>query len=980
MTKFLIFILTIILSSQVMSRNLILDDFSSAANCKWTLAKWGGRKGASYKIEDKRIILNFGKSIKKDNKGFAFYAKLKIPCDLGDYKYLSFRAKSGTNKDCSMRIFIRRENPPGKNSSFYSIVHLVPEWKNYNLRLESSSRSQAGKGLFVKTKCDPGASRQLSSGGTLSILTFFSEDAALVEIDDIELKSDIEQNSEKAEAIAKAIKEHKKYIPYQFREIISADGPLLVENGKSRFVIQIDKNSGETGKFAASQLAEYIRKSSGAELKIVNDPSPGQKVIRLSIAPKTSQKEGFRTEALNADEIVICGYDKRGLLYGVYDFLEKAFGVRWFAPFDYAEVIPTKPDVKLPLWKDESFPQMLYRRFHYCSAGRGVPDPMKHRYEAADWCVKNRYNVELERLVGKGDEPDVKKARMAKIKEFYTKRGGYIALPAMWGHNYHYWISPKEYFKKNPEYFCFDGSTKKWRAERAQLCATNPDLVKTIVRKAVEYFKKYPEREYFPFFQEDGSRLWCQCPQCMALYKGSDINSYKTEHNINLVNQIAAELAKVVPGKKIATYAYQVTTRPPVNVKPRDDVFVTYCFMDFSRPDKIPWNGYRSKELEAWNKLCEGNLVLYTYHYLDFNYTSLTPTAMIRMFRYFSLLKIKCSCQESNENWYGISAYNYYLGARLAWNPWFDEGVFRKDYYDKLYGKASSFIEEYHNILAACLRNRKYWLEYGNRTFPYVPSDKLRMMQTCLTKAENAAKGNARINKAVEAQSRGFLYVKAFSAAVIAGAEFQRTPDPAKYQLALEKLEQLDKIVKDLSRERLVTILISRTISGMRRNMRENYNRSNAFKKLAKEFDIIRTLNPWKFKTDSTGKGDQEKWFAAEFDDSKWKTIESGDFWEKQGFPNYNGTGWYRTKVEIPKSGQVSGIYFGGADERAWVYFDGKYIGGHHEGDVAKLWNEPFTIMLPSGVKPGMHQLTVKVIDSAGGGGLWKNVFMVKKK
>ena len=960
----------------------IIDNFNNKGNCKWIPAKWGNRKGASYSVKQDVMFLNFGTADKKTDKGFSFYAKLEQPCDLKTYKYFCFKARSGTDKACSVRIYIKKEEPPGKNSSYYSIIRLTSEWKTYYLQLKTGKRSTVSKGLFIPvySKIDVGASRRLESGGKLKVLTFYSKDAQLVEIDDIVLKNDINRNSGEAEAIAEAIKKHKKYPPYKFRKVIGKNGSLLVENGKSSFVIQVDKNSGETGKFAASQLAEYIKKSTGAELKIVENCLPEQKAVRLLIAPTVKHKEGFSTEALNPGTIVICGYDKRGLLYGVYDFLEKALGIRWFAPFDYAEVIPTKTNVKLPLWKDESFPQMTYRRFHYCSMGRGVPDPMKHRYQVADWCVKNRYNVELERLVGKWDKPAVKKARMAKIKQFYVKRGGYIALPTMWGHNYHYWISPKEYFKKHPEYFCFDSSTKKWRAERAQLCATNPDLVKAIVKRAVEYFKEHPEREYFPLFQEDGSRLWCQCPKCRALYKGTDINGYKTEHNINLMNLVAAKLAKVVPGKQVATYAYQVTSSPPVNVKPRDDIFVTYCLTGFSEPEKIPWSGYQGGELAAWNKLCRGNLILYTYHYLDFNYTAITPAALTRTFRYFNLMKIKGSCQESNENWYGVSAYNYYLGAKLAWDPWFDEKACRKDYYEKLYGKASSFIEEYHNVLKTCLSNRKYWLEYGNRTFPYVPSDKLNTMQTCLNKAEIAAKGSARVNKAVEAQTRGFLYVKTFSEAVVAGAEFQKNPDTAKYQKAVKYLEQLNKVVKDLGRDRLVTIIVLRTTRGMRRNLRENYLRSNAFKKLVKEFDILKTLNPWKFKTDPQAKGDREKWFTVDFDDTKWKSIKSGNFWEKQGFPTYNGTGWYRIKLDIPKSKSELGLYFGGADERTWVYFDGKYIGGHHTGDVTKLWNEPFSIMIPPGIAPGTHQLTVKVIDSGGGGGLWKNVFLVKKK
>ena len=137
-------------------------------------------------------------------------------------------------------------------------------------------------------------------------------------------------------------------------------------------------------------------------------------------------------------------------------------------------------------------------------------------------------------------------------------------------------------------------------------------------------------------------------------------------------------------------------------------------------------------------------------------------------------------------------------------------------------------------------------------------------------------------------------------------------------------------------------------------------------------------MNPWKFKTDFAAAGDKEKWFAPNLDDSKWDTIKSGNFWEDQGYI-FDGTAWYRKTIEI-KSGKRYSLYFGGADERAWLWLDGKYIGGHHKGDAATLWREPFIIRLPENMSPGVHQLTVKVTDAAGKGGLYKDVFLMSEK
>ena len=53
----------------------------------------------------------------------------------------------------------------------------------------------------------------------------------------------------------------------------------------------------------------------------------------------------------------------------------------------------------------------------------------------------------------------------------------------------------------------------------------------------------------------------------------------------------------------------------------------------------------------------------------------------------------------------------------------------------------------------------------------------------------------------------------------------------------------------------------------------------------------------WKFKT-----GDDLSWAAKDFNDTTWNTIKPTDWWENQGYTNYDGYAWYRIKVLIPAS------------------------------------------------------------------------------
>ena len=42
--------------------------------------------------------------------------------------------------------------------------------------------------------------------------------------------------------------------------------------------------------------------------------------------------------------------------------------------------------------------------------------------------------------------------------------------------------------------------------------------------------------------------------------------------------------------------------------------------------------------------------------------------------------------------------------------------------------------------------------------------------------------------------------------------------------------------------------------------------------------------------------GDDLEWAEKAYDDSNWDSISLGKVWEEQGFPEYDGFGWYRLK------------------------------------------------------------------------------------
>jgi hypothetical protein len=109
------------------------------------------------------------------------------------------------------------------------------------------------------------------------------------------------------------------------------------------------------------------------------------------------------------------------------------------------------------------------------------------------------------------------------------------------------------------------------------------------------------------------------------------------------------------------------------------------------------------------------------------------------------------------------------------------------------------------------------------------------------------------------------------------------------------------------------------------------------------------------------------------YDDSKWKLINAGNWWQWQGYSKYHGVAWYRKTIELPalQQDQKAFLHFDAVDGAAVVYLNGKKIGAHTLGENYKGWNEPFQFEVTDKIVPGKNviavQVTSKSLDTASG-------------
>jgi sialate O-acetylesterase len=87
---------------------------------------------------------------------------------------------------------------------------------------------------------------------------------------------------------------------------------------------------------------------------------------------------------------------------------------------------------------------------------------------------------------------------------------------------------------------------------------------------------------------------------------------------------------------------------------------------------------------------------------------------------------------------------------------------------------------------------------------------------------------------------------------------------------------------------------------------------------------LVDLRGEWRFEI-----GDDPHWADPSFNDGKWTKLHVPGAWEEQGFPGYDGYGWYRKTVVIPTDWSEKQLYMdlGKIDDVDEAYVNGYFIG-----------------------------------------------------
>ena len=475
--------------------------------------------------------------------------------------------------------------------------------------------------------------------------------------------------------------------------------------------IVIPPKANPTEKFAADELQNFLSAILGKKIPVTTVPGNGSNIFlgacaesaKLDLDTAKLARDGFyiRTAGKN---IHILGRDhktektalvaltggywsfdyERATLFGVYDFLERFCGVRFYFPGEIGTVVPRKKALAIPEINIVEKPDMR-RRFYYGWADGEYFEPHDPKYI----------------------RPPQKSLNMLRLR-FGTENMNCC-------HGINGFSMPHRFGKSNPEYFRMSEHGVRQTSPEGnfagQLCWSSP--VKEVIYQDIRaYFKgeapstrkmvfRGKETWWFPTFRKyfvdvmpQDSFAKCFCKNCMAQYISDE--DYATELVWNNVIDWGNRLKKENIKGLLSMSAYYPYTAIPKRDIP-DNVEVQVCVTGPWVNDPATW-AKQKKRIADWNRKLGRPVHLWTYvnkhsRTLIAGVPAYTPRSVGRFYKEVAPY-IYGSFMESECDKFIYFFMNYYVYNKVLWDTKTDVDALLDEFYRLMFGKGAPVIKK----------------------------------------------------------------------------------------------------------------------------------------------------------------------------------------------------------------------------------------------------------------------------------------------
>lgn len=779
---------------------------------------------------------------------------------------------------------------------------------------------------------------------------------------------------------------HRSDMPKEWRNALRPKGNpspalLLADAGRARYVVVIPREPKPIETKAAADLSRHLEWISGADFAILREDqlrakdTPYISIGRTDLLARAKARwksadlapEEYALEVVGGN-VYLYGGPGRGLMHGVYSLLEEDLGCRWYSTNSVDT--PRRRRLRARLVSRRYAPVLELR------------DPYILSMHDPNWSLRNKTN-----------------SPQARVPLAWGGSLRYYHL----GHTYNTYFPPQQYFAEHPEYYALVNGKR----QPSQLCHTNEEVIRLSIEKTLEIFRNNPEVTITAIGPNDG-RGFCDCPNCKKL---DDENGGRSGSFFYFVNRIAEGVKQEFPNNHLISLAYLDYAKPPTKLKVDPYIIIQLC------TDSHAWkyqfcNVWESQEyqeiVKAWHAR---NAKVYLWDYTTDYVHYLVPMANWAVVAGNTRFNIRHGVRgimyESEAN--DCDEMRAWVWAKQLWNPELDTKALMKDFVFGYYKEAAAPIWDYQMAMWA------YWEKWhkqphkcgepsdnpllNNLHCSYAPDgpmftpEFMAHMRRCFETAERLAQSEvirARVGRAklpllylelgqhlgYYSEFGDFIYGKSI-----------RQPRAEK-QAFLPLLQEFTDLCKQ---NELSTLGISGSVEKITNKWHSCIESESA------SLPKMHLPAEWIFAADPDDRGAAERWYAdRRYYDAATKRakgapaaslgkgltvlhINRGVGWEQQGFPGFDGYGWYFQTLRIPDD--LAGkkhlyLHFLAVNEQAWVYINGELA---HERSyastgkgVGELAGAPLSFDAKQWLKPGVENtLAIRVMHSSGLGGIW---------
>jgi len=428
--------------------------------------------------------------------------------------------------------------------------------------------------------------------------------------------------------------------------------------------------------------------------------------------------------------LILAGGRPRGTLYAVYTFLEDAVGCRWWTSTE--EFVPQKSSLDIQALNIDYTPPISDFRMSYCF------DVNKNPAFAA-------------KLKSHGFFQDVKD---------HPEWGGGLIIKPSPCHTYYWLLPPKKYFAKHPEWYSADKNGTRF-FKRGQLCETNPEMKKEMVRRVNELLSQPGNSGYITICPQD----WggdCQCSKCLAAAKAEG----RSGPMVQLANYVAREVVKDHPNAKIVILPYNQCQDPPKNIQCAPNVLFEFCTSGFSMAN--PVNAEANKKgfatFMAWknrNPISHFWVWCYNAVYQDFlqpfpNYPMAAANIKIFAANGVKGVMLQGDGYTTVGDFIRLRAWTI---AHLLWNPELSYADLEKEFLEGYYGTAAPFLKAYMDLMENTAKRQDIrMMMWSWKSIDFLSPEVLAEGAELFKKASAAVKNDPETQKRVEREKAPLIY------------------------------------------------------------------------------------------------------------------------------------------------------------------------------------------------------------------------------